>query len=146
MSSRRLVSFRLADDLKQALDERADHEGISTTELVNRLLRQGLCAQQPTMHNDDRLANLEGTVRQILTMVEFERRMRETFSQPNQVLSEQLAALEKRVTLMSKVVFESGLDVERLEDADQQSAEDTQVARKEPVSLDEIKRLIESGN
>ena len=40
--SRSLVSFRLADDLKLALKEKAGAEGISTTELVNRLLRQGL--------------------------------------------------------------------------------------------------------
>jgi len=42
MSNRKLVSFRLPDDLMQDLRERAEHEGISVTELVNRFLRQGL--------------------------------------------------------------------------------------------------------
>ncbi|WP_017299036.1 hypothetical protein [Nodosilinea nodulosa] len=43
---RKLVSYRLADDLQQALKERASREGISATELVNRLLRQGLLATE----------------------------------------------------------------------------------------------------
>lgn len=42
---RKLVSYRLADDLQQALKERASQEGISTTELVNRLLRNGLAEE-----------------------------------------------------------------------------------------------------
>ncbi|NET63798.1 MAG: ribbon-helix-helix protein, CopG family [Moorea sp. SIO1G6] len=40
--SRKLVSFRLSEDLAQALKERAEEKGISVTELINRLLRQGL--------------------------------------------------------------------------------------------------------
>ena len=52
--SRKLVSYRLADDLQQALKERASLEGISATELVNRLLRQGLTSQDtPLTHNRD---------------------------------------------------------------------------------------------
>ena len=58
--SRKLVSYRLADDLQQALKERASLEGISATELVNRLLRQGLTSQDtlsPT--TETRLSRLE---------------------------------------------------------------------------------------
>ncbi|NEP29600.1 CopG family antitoxin [Moorena sp. SIO3I6] len=40
--SRKLVSFRLSEDLLQTLKERAEEMGISVTELINRLLRQGL--------------------------------------------------------------------------------------------------------
>ncbi|NEN95973.1 MAG: ribbon-helix-helix protein, CopG family, partial [Moorea sp. SIO3I7] len=40
--SRKLVSFRLSEDLAQALKDRAEEKGISVTELINRLLRQGL--------------------------------------------------------------------------------------------------------
>jgi len=56
--SRKLVSYRLADDLQQALKARASREGISTTELVNRFLRQGLAAddQVPPVTTDEVLA------------------------------------------------------------------------------------------
>lgn len=55
--SRKLVSYRLADDLQQALKARASREGISTTELVNRFLRQGLATddQAPPVTTDEAL-------------------------------------------------------------------------------------------
>jgi len=46
MSSRKLVSFRLPDDLMQDLREQADRVSISVTELVCRFLRQGLKTHQ----------------------------------------------------------------------------------------------------
>jgi hypothetical protein len=64
--SRKLVSYRLADDLQQALKERASLEGISATELVNRLLRQGLTSQDtlsPT--TETRLSRLEQVMHQL---------------------------------------------------------------------------------
>ncbi len=42
MTNRTMVSFRLPDDLVQNLRERADAEGTNVTELVCRLLKQGL--------------------------------------------------------------------------------------------------------
>ena len=54
--SRSLVSFRLADDLKLALKEKAGAEGISTTELVNRLQRQGLSCDKVGFSVEGRLS------------------------------------------------------------------------------------------
>ncbi len=72
--ARKLVSFRLADDLQQALKDQSHHEGISTTELVNRLLRQGLALMQsPNQASgdcssdiDERLKVVEEAVREII--------------------------------------------------------------------------------
>jgi plasmid stability protein len=55
--TRKLVSYRLADDLQQALKARASSEGISATELVNRLLRQGLLAASPDTAMDTATSN-----------------------------------------------------------------------------------------
>ncbi len=61
---RKLVSYRLADDLQQALKERASSEGISATELVNRLLRQGLgTSENATL--SQRVSHLEQIVHQL---------------------------------------------------------------------------------
>jgi hypothetical protein len=52
MSNRKLVSFRLPDDLMQDLREQADRISISVTELVCRFLRQGLKNQQAHLQED----------------------------------------------------------------------------------------------
>ena len=52
MSKRKLVSFRLPDDLVQDLREQADRVSISVTELVCRFLRQGLKNQQDHPQED----------------------------------------------------------------------------------------------
>ncbi|MBE9157250.1 hypothetical protein IQ265_10505 [Nodosilinea sp. LEGE 06152] len=62
--SRKLVSYRLADDLQQALKERAGSEGISATELVNRLLRQGL-ADDAGDTIQQRMSQLEQVLHQL---------------------------------------------------------------------------------
>lgn len=59
-SDRKLVSFRLPEELMQELRERADQSGISVTELVYRFLRQGL---QTTV--DERIASLEAEVQEL---------------------------------------------------------------------------------
>jgi len=57
--NKKLVSFRLPEELIQDLRDKADIDGISVTELVSRLLRQGL-----KEHTDnDRIANLEEEIR-----------------------------------------------------------------------------------
>ncbi|MBD2021183.1 hypothetical protein H6F43_13450 [Leptolyngbya sp. FACHB-36] len=56
---RKLVSFRLPEDLLQALRNQADRDSISVTELVCRLLRQGLEA------GDDRISELESQIRDL---------------------------------------------------------------------------------
>jgi plasmid stability protein len=62
---RKLVSYRLADDLQQALKARASSEGISATELVNRLLRQGLGAEAEDAALPQRVSHLEQIVHQL---------------------------------------------------------------------------------
>lgn len=63
--ARKLVSYRLADDLQQALKERACTEGISATELVNRLLRQGLSDGEEEAPAEFRLSRLEQVLHQL---------------------------------------------------------------------------------
>jgi hypothetical protein len=63
--SRKLVSYRLADDLQQALKERAGSEGISATELVNRLLRQGLMENAAGDTMQQRVSQLEQVLHQL---------------------------------------------------------------------------------
>ena len=63
--SRKLVSYRLADDLQQALKERAGSEGISATELVNRLLRQGLAENETNNAVQQRMSQLEQVLHQL---------------------------------------------------------------------------------
>lgn len=62
--ARKLVSYRLADDLQQALKERASSEGISATELVNRLLRRGLAVAESDAL-PDRVSQLERVLHQL---------------------------------------------------------------------------------
>jgi len=140
MSSRRLVSFRLADDLKKALDERADTEGISTTELVNRLLRKGLETQQDRMQGDSRLSNVEYMVRKVLTRLESETTTQETLLQPEHELAQRLSNLERKVELVSKAVFEIkyGPYAEKTN-----CNTDSQGDHQAPASLDELWSLIE---
>lgn len=98
--SRSPVSYRLADDLKLALKEKASAEGISTTELVNRLLRQGLSDNKVGFSAENRLSELEKTVQSILKMFEFERQKRETFSQPDYFLERRLMDVEEKLQQM----------------------------------------------
>jgi hypothetical protein len=68
MVNRKLVSFRLPDDLMQELRERADSDSISVTELVCRLLRQGLESggnEQLSTLVDERIANLEAEIHEM---------------------------------------------------------------------------------
>jgi len=58
--NKKLVSFRLPEALIQDLRDKADITGISVTELVSRLLRQGL-----RDHTDDRITNLEEEIREL---------------------------------------------------------------------------------
>jgi len=57
---KKLVSFRLPEDLLDALRSRADEENTTVTELVCRLVRQGLQTSP-----DDRLSALEEEVREL---------------------------------------------------------------------------------
>ncbi|NEQ85916.1 MAG: hypothetical protein F6K26_39260 [Moorea sp. SIO2I5] len=57
--SRKLVSFRLSEDLAQALKDRAEEKGISVTELINRLLRKGLETDDSV---EERLTVVEASV------------------------------------------------------------------------------------
>jgi hypothetical protein len=58
---RKLVSFRLPEDLLESLRSKADYSGISVTELVCRLLRQGLAEE----NTDDRIVALENELRDL---------------------------------------------------------------------------------
>lgn len=95
--SRSLVSFRLADDLKLALKERANTEGISTTELVTRLLRQGLSSEKMSFSSENRLSELENTVQHILRMFELDRRKREAFSPSDYAMERRLVEVEEKL-------------------------------------------------
>lgn len=57
---RKLVSFRLPEDLMQDLRQRAESDNISVTELVYRLLKQGLQANV-----DDRISALEAELQEL---------------------------------------------------------------------------------
>ncbi|MBF2029970.1 MAG: hypothetical protein IGS48_24995 [Oscillatoriales cyanobacterium C42_A2020_001] len=57
---KKLVSFRLPEDLLDALRSRADEENTTVTELLCRLVRQGLQTSP-----DDRLSALEEEVREL---------------------------------------------------------------------------------
>jgi hypothetical protein len=59
-SDKKLVSFRLPEDLLEALRERADQDNTTVTELVCRLVRQGLQTSA-----DDRISALEDEVREL---------------------------------------------------------------------------------
>lgn len=59
-SNKKLVSFRLPEDLLDALRERADQDNTTVTELVCRLVRQGLQTSA-----DDRISALEEEVREL---------------------------------------------------------------------------------
>jgi uncharacterized protein YicC (UPF0701 family) len=53
MSNKKLVSFRLPDALMEDLRTQADLDGISVTELVSRLLRQGLQSREEAHQTDE---------------------------------------------------------------------------------------------
>ncbi|EKQ68294.1 hypothetical protein OsccyDRAFT_2821 [Leptolyngbyaceae cyanobacterium JSC-12] len=59
-ADKKLVSFRLPEDLLQGLRGKADYYGISVTELVCRLLRQGL-----EEDGGDRIKTLEAEIRDL---------------------------------------------------------------------------------
>jgi plasmid stability protein len=67
MGNKKLVSFRLPEDLMEDLRVRADIDGISVTELVCRLLRQGVQVDQrtPEAQVNHRLASLEAEIKQL---------------------------------------------------------------------------------
>lgn len=112
--SRSLVSFRLADDLKLALKERANTEGISITELVNRLLRQGLTDECKGISSEDRLSVLESTVQHLLRMLEFEQLKRETFFRTNSPSEERLTEIEEKLQQIASDFEERRQKVESL--------------------------------
>jgi translation initiation factor 2B subunit (eIF-2B alpha/beta/delta family) len=59
-SDRKLVSFRLPEDLMNDLRSRADEEESSVTDLVCRLLRQGMKSSP-----DDRISALEDEIQEL---------------------------------------------------------------------------------
>jgi len=61
---RKLVSFRLPEALMQELRERAGMDGIAVTELVCRLLRQGLRTSTDDPGNE-RITALEDEIREL---------------------------------------------------------------------------------
>lgn len=65
-SDKKLVSFRLPEELLETLREVADRENTTVTELVCRLLRQGLRQlNQSGPQADDRIAALEAEIREL---------------------------------------------------------------------------------
>lgn len=114
--TRKLVSYRLADDLQLALKTRASSEGISATELVNRLLRQGLAADTAPAEAGDALQQRVSQLEQVLHQLE--RRMLaqvvgdrddhdvSTASDPKQ-LGGRLLALEQKLDALTTGVEES---------------------------------------
>ena len=112
--SRKLVSFRLADDLRQALKERASNEGISTTELVNRLLRQALLHGGGKMSTEIRLSVLEEGFQQVARRMDFESSLSGVLTQPHQGVSEKFTKMEKRLEQLSAGVEESCQNLNRL--------------------------------
>jgi hypothetical protein len=66
MSNKKLVSFRLPDNLMDSLRQTADHDGTSVTELVCRLLWRGLQGKTaPRETVDDRIASLEAEIQEL---------------------------------------------------------------------------------
>lgn len=59
-ASKKLVSFRLSEELLQALKDRADDDGVTVTDLVTRLLKQGLQTSE-----DDRITALEAEIKEL---------------------------------------------------------------------------------
>lgn len=59
-ADKKLVSFRFPEDLLQSLRTRAHQDNISVTELVCRLLQQGLKANE-----NDRIEKLEAELREL---------------------------------------------------------------------------------
>jgi predicted DNA binding CopG/RHH family protein len=58
--NKKLVSFRLSEELLESLRERADEDGVTVTELVTRLLKQGLQTS-----DNDRIAVLEAEIKKL---------------------------------------------------------------------------------
>lgn len=81
--NRKLVSFRLPEDLIQDLREQAGVDGIAVTELVCRLLRQGLRTSNDAPEND-RIAALEDEIQEL-------RRLQQIISSVASVTSPALA-------------------------------------------------------
>jgi hypothetical protein len=65
MSNKKLVSFRLPDDLMNTLKEKADHDNTSVTELVCRFLWQGLKEEASQPAADRRITSLEAEVQDL---------------------------------------------------------------------------------
>jgi plasmid stability protein len=101
--TRKLVSYRLDDDLIQDLKKQADADGITVTELVNRLLRQSLQIGRSSM--EKRLAALEESLQKLEQKINSDRNAYTgRLTQPEQILAtsitnslseERLASLEE---------------------------------------------------
>lgn len=153
--SRSLVSFRIADDLKLALKEKASAEGISTTELVNRLLRQGLSDNKVgfSFSMENRLSELEKTVQNILKMFEFERQKRETFSQPDYLLERRLIDVEEKLQQMFIVEEDRRRRIETLIaersnaiEESQDACQDANASNSVGVSLEDLLNLLKPAS
>ncbi|NJO43086.1 MAG: hypothetical protein HC769_20725 [Cyanobacteria bacterium CRU_2_1] len=109
--TRKLVSFRLADDVRQALKERAGTEGISITELINRLLRQSLFESSTNSMNANstievRLSVLEVIIQEIIKRTDLgqpntEWQTSSSSTQPRQEVEQKLVEMEERLEKMS---------------------------------------------
>ncbi|MBE9110131.1 hypothetical protein IQ273_11990 [Nodosilinea sp. LEGE 07298] len=116
--SRKLVSYRLADDLQQALKERASSEGISATELVNRLLRQGLAEDVTGDAMQQRVSQLEQVLHQLEQRVSDRsadsRAEGELAAPASDALGVRLLALEQKLDTLTTGVEEGCRSLKRL--------------------------------
>ncbi|MEM9908196.1 MAG: hypothetical protein AAF921_24565 [Cyanobacteria bacterium P01_D01_bin.44] len=103
--TKKLVSFRLANDLQASLKERAAQEGISVTELVNRLLREGLSANESENSLEVRLSVLEEAVHRLTQMSEHSNVVSKSLQSPP-ALEQQLNNMEQRLREISDGVKE----------------------------------------
>jgi seryl-tRNA synthetase len=115
--SRKLVSYRLADDLQQALKERAISEGISATELVNRLLRRGLATdthQENLTDQDNQVSRLAQFVHQLEKRVDYVADV-STSAQLTANLSARLQEVEKKLEELTRGMEEGCRSLQQIE-------------------------------
>lgn len=159
--ARKLVSYRLADDLQEALKVKASHEGISATELVNRLLRQGLNEEQssaaPSGEVQRRVSQLEQLVHRL------ERRMSSDAGALSQVepspkpATDQIFALEEKLDTLIANVAEGCRGLKQLQVAVQRASSggpalppssatvsSTELSPEEARSLATLRKLLNS--
>ncbi|NJL45144.1 MAG: hypothetical protein HC922_04065 [Leptolyngbyaceae cyanobacterium SM2_3_12] len=111
--ARKLVSYRLADDLQEALKERASTEGISATELVNRLLRQGLSDHDDEAPTEFRLSHLEQVLHQLEKRVDGVTDLGNS-TQSSPMISRQLMEVEIRLRELTAGVEEGCRNLRQL--------------------------------